>query len=30
MQSDMVNAGRASLGEQEVRVGFDGKEYYVK
>ena len=27
---DMVNDGRGSFGEREVRVGFDGKEYYVK
>jgi hypothetical protein len=27
---DMVNDGRGSFGEREVRVGFDGKEYFVK
>lgn len=27
---DMVNDGRGSRGEREVRIGFDGKEYYVK
>lgn len=27
---DMVNDGRGSFGEREVRVGFDGKDYFVK